>query len=159
MKKIIISAFLLLISFINSSDQWYAKKYQVTDIHFLSHNQLEESLLKSKKDFLLAAGIAGTGGVIFLIFKFIQPGMSEDPSDIEQLIGDKGVNKIGMISGIWIAIGGTIASIVYMGRIGRIKSVLNQNYPYTGSLRISPSLILIKYTQAAWPGITLTYKF
>jgi hypothetical protein len=159
MKKIIISAFLLLISLINLSGQWYAKRFQVTDIHCLSQSQLEESLLETKKDLLLAGGIAGTGGVIFLIFKFLKPGMSEDPSDFEQLIGDEGVNKIGLISGIGIAIGGTIAGIAYLGRIGRIKSVLNQNYPNIGSLRISPSLILNRYTRTSSPGITLTYNF
>jgi hypothetical protein len=159
MKKVVLSTFLLLILFINSSGQWYLKKYQVTDINFLSQSQLEESLLKSKKNLLIAGGIAGTGGVIFLIFKFIQPGMNEDPSDFEQLIGDEGVNEIGMITGIGIAIGGTIAGIAYLGRIGRIKSILNKNYPNTGSLRISPSLILNGYTRASCPGIALTYNF
>ena len=159
MKKVIIVAFLLLISFINSSGQWYLRRYAVSDINFLSREQLDESLVKSKKD-LLGSGItAGSGGVIFLIFKYLRPGMSNDPSVIEQLLGDEGMNKVGMIAGVGLMVGGTIASIVYIGRIGRIKSVINKNYPSFGSLDISPAIILNSYTRSYCSGFSLTYCF
>lgn len=159
MKKIIIISFMLIISFPYLYGQWYVKNYNVTDINSLSKGQLEESLLKSKKDLLISGLIAGTGGVVFIIFKFLQPGMSDDPSFFEQLIGDKGVNDIGMITGAGILIGGTIASIAYLGRIVRIKSVIKKNYPLDGSVNILPAMILNNYTQSYCPGFTLNYNF
>jgi hypothetical protein len=159
MKKVIISTILLLILFINLSGQWYVKKYHVTDINFLTREQLEESLANSKTGLKTAGIIAGTGGVFFLIFKYLRPGMSDDPSVIEQILGDEGVNKVGMITGIGILIGGSIAGIAYLGRIGRIKSVINRNYPSVGSLDISPTIILNGYTRSSSPGFMLTYNF
>jgi hypothetical protein len=159
MKKVIIVTFLLIISFINSYGQWYVKQYQVTDINFLSKEQLEESLVKSKKDLLTAGVIAGAGGVFFLLFKYLRPGMSDDPTFIEQILGDEGVNKAGMITGIGILIGGSIAGIAYLGRIGRIKSAINRNYPSFGSLNISPTIILNGYTRCSSPGLRLIYNF
>jgi hypothetical protein len=159
MKKVIISTILLLILFINLSGQWYVKKYHVTDINFLTREQLEESLANSKTGLKTAGIIAGTGGVFFLGFKYLRPGMSDDPSIIEQILGDEGVNKVGMITGIGILIGGSIAGIVYLGRIGRIKSVINRNYPSVGSLDISPTIILNGYTRSSSPGFMLTYNF
>ena len=159
MKKVIISTILLLILFINLSGQWYVKKYHVTDINFLTREQLEESLANSKTGLKTAGIIAGTGGVFFLGFKYLRPGMSDDPSVIEQLLGDEDVNKVGMITGIGILIGGSIAGIAYLGRIGRIKSVINRNYPSVGSLDISPTIILNGYTRSSSPGFMLTYNF
>jgi hypothetical protein len=85
--------------------------------------------------------------------------MSDDPSVIEQILVDEGVNKVGIITGIGILIGGSIASIDYLGRIGRIKSVINKNYPPFGSIDISPAIILNRYTLLSCPGFTLTYNF
>jgi hypothetical protein len=159
MKKVVISTFLLLILFINSSGQWYLKKYQVTDINSLSRDQLEESLLSSKSSLLTSGIIAGTGGAVFLIFKYLAPGMSDDPTILEQILGDKGVNKVGMVTGVGILIGGSIASIAYLGRIGRINSVLRKNYPHFGSLDISPSIVLSRINRSSYPGLRLTYNF
>jgi hypothetical protein len=159
MKKIIIISYLILISFIDSYGQLYVKKYQVTDINFLSKLQLEESLGNSIGALLFTSCTAITGGVIFIIFKYLRPGMSDDPSVIEQILVDEGVNKVGIITGIGILIGGSIASIAYLGRIGRIKSVINKNYPPFGSIDISPAIILNRYTRSPYSGFTLTYKF
>jgi|GEM_PF-1179700 len=159
MKKVIISIILLLILFINLSGQWYVKKYHVTDINFLTREQLEESLANSRTGLKMAGIIAGTGGVFFLGFKYLRPGMSDDPSVIEQLLGEDGVNNAGMIMCAGILIGGSIAGIVYLGRIGRIKSVINKNYPSVGSLDISPAIILNGYTRLSSPGLRLTYNF
>ena len=159
MKKVIISTILLLILFINLSGQWYIKKYHVNDINFLTREQLEESLANSKTGLKTAGIIAGTGGVFFLGFKYLRPGMSDDPSIIEQLLGDEGVNKVGMITGIGILIGGSIADIAYLGRIGRIKSVISRNYSSYGSLNISPKIILNGYTRSSSPGFRLIYNF
>ena len=159
MKKSIIVSCLLLLSFINSNGQWYVKKYNVTDINFLSREQLEESLGKSKNALLFSGCIAGSGGLFMILSIYVHPGMSEDPSVFEQLIGDKGIDNILLYAGAGMLVGGTIASIVYLGRVGRIKSVIKKNYPSVGSLDISPAIILNSYTRSYSPGFTLTYNF
>jgi len=159
MKKVILVTFLMLVSLFNSSGQWYVKKYQVTDINSLTSGQLEESLANSKTGLKSAGIIAGTGGVFFLGFKYLRPGMSDDPTVIEQLLGDNGVNMVGMIISGGILIGGTIASITYLGRIGRIKSVIHRNYPSFGSLNISPAVILKSNMRTPCPGFRLTLNF
>ena len=159
MKKLFIVSLLLLVSFINSQGQWYVKKYNISDINFLSQGQLEESLAKSKSDFFVSVAVSGFGGAVFLIFRYLRPGMGEDPSFFEQLIGDEGVNKLGMAIGTGFVAGGIIAGISYLGRIGRIKSVINKNYPGTGSLNISPSIFCQRYARSYCRGVTLTYNF
>jgi hypothetical protein len=64
-----------------------------------------------------------------------------------------------MVTGIGILIGGSIASIAYLGRIGRIRAVINKNYFPLGSLDISPIIILNSYTRSSCSGFRLTYKF
>lgn len=159
MKKIIIASYLLLISFINLHGQWYVKQYKVSDINFLSKAQLEESLGKSKTGLLFSGLIAGTGGAIILISRYFPYQLSEDATFIEQLIGEKGMNDIGFACGAGFLIGGTIASIANLGRIGRIKSVINNNYASVGSLNILPTAILNSYTKSFCPGFTLRYNF
>jgi hypothetical protein len=85
--------------------------------------------------------------------------MSDDPGWIEELLGDEGVNNIGMVAGAGIFAGGAIASIVYMGRIGSIKTAIRKNYPSLGSVNISPALLLNNYTKQFSPGLRLTYIF
>jgi hypothetical protein len=159
MTKIAIVLFLLSVSFNISFGQWYVKRYQVNDINFLTKTQLEESLATSKKDLLTTGGIAGFGGILIVVFKYFKPGMSDDPSFIEQLLGDKGVNDIGIGLGIGMLVGGTIASIVYIGRIGSIRSAINRNYPSYGFFKVSPAIILNSDTRSSFPGFRLTYNF
>jgi hypothetical protein len=159
MKKIILAVYLFLISITSSYGQWYVKRYNVTDINLLSKEQLEESLGKSKKVLLFSGCIAGLGGLFMIGSIYVHPGMSEDPSFIEQLIGDKGMDTIFLLTGAGMLAGGTIASMVHLGRIGKIKSVIRKNYPPTGSINISPAIILNSCTQSYYPGFTLTYNF
>ena len=119
-----------------------------TDINSLSKEQLEESLGKSKKSLILSECIAGFGGTIFFVSKYIGFDESENPTLFEELVGGKGMNNIAVVTGAGMLIGGTIASIVYLGRIGKIKSVINHNYPSLGSLNISPTSILNSYTHS-----------
>jgi len=151
--------FLVFISVNNIFGQWYVKKYQVSDINSMTKPQLEESLVNTKSDLLISGGIAGLGGIMIVIFNYLKPGMSDDPSFIEQLIGDQGVNKVGVAVGFGFLAGGTVASIVYLGRIGSIKSAIRRNYPFDGSLSISPDIIKNRYSSLTSPGIRLTYSF
>ena len=159
MKKSIIVSYFLLFSFINSNGQWYVKKYNVNDINFLTKQQLEESLERSKNVLLFSGSIAAAGGIFMILAIYVHPGMSDDPSFLEQLIGDKGMDDIFLIAGAGMLAGGTIASIVHLGRIGRIKSVIRKNYLSVGSLNISPVIILNSFTRSSCPGFTLSYNF
>ena len=159
MKKIILVSSLLIISISTSYSQWYVKKYNVTDINFLSSEQLEESLINSKAGLLYSGIVAGIGGGIFLVAKYLPYEQDENSTFLEQLIGEKGMNGILIFTGAGILIGGSIACIAYLGRIGRIRSVINRNYSTSGSLKISPTLILPDYTRSYCPGLTVTYNF
>jgi hypothetical protein len=159
MKILIISVFLFLIPLLCSKGQWYQKKYQVNNIHALSKGQLEESLDNSKKDLLISSFIFVVGGGVYLVFKYLKPGMGDDPSTFEQLMGDDGMNAIGMAAGIGIAAYGIIKSLADLGRTGRIISVLRKDYPIYGSLNISPALITCKLTRISSPGLRVVFTF
>lgn len=159
MKRIVILLVILTITQTRSLGQWYSKTYGVSDINFLNQVQLEESLKKSKENILVSGAIAAGGEIIFLLFKYSGAGMGEDPSFLEQLIGDKGMNKLGMAFGLGMLAGGVVGTVVYIGRTGKIRSVLDSNFPGTGSLQISPEIFLNRYTRTSCPGVRLTYNF
>lgn len=160
MKKIIIVSCFLLISFINSYGQWYVKQYNVTDINFLSKDQLEVSLYDSKNYLLYAGCVVVLGGLVILAGEStLHHGLDENPTIIEFLLGSEFMGNTYIVIGAGILVGGTITSIALLSRIGRIKSVINQNYTSVGSLNISPTIILNNYTRSSCPGLTLTYNF
>jgi hypothetical protein len=158
MKKILLISLLVLTPFLRSNGQWYTKQYQVSDINSLTQEQLSESLIKSRSGLLVSGCVFGTGGVIYLLFRYLRPGMSDDPSFFEELIGDEGVNNIGMAVGIMTMTAGVISSVVYLGRIGRIKSTISRNYLAT-YLKISPAMYVSRNSRTACPGLTLTLNF
>jgi hypothetical protein len=92
MKRTILILCMSIISILNSNGQWYVRQYHVNDIDLLTKEQLETSLRQSKRDLLTSGGIAGVGGLVFIIYRYARPGMSDDPSWFEQIIGDEGVN-------------------------------------------------------------------
>jgi hypothetical protein len=158
-KKLIVSC-LFLISFINSYGQWYVKQYNVTDINFLSKDQLEVSLFDSKNYLLYSGCVVVLGGLVILAGEStLHHGLDENPSIIEFLLGSEFMGNTYIVIGAGLLVGGTIASIAYIDRIGRIKSVINKNYPSVGSLNISPTIILNSYTRSYFPGFTLIYNF
>ncbi len=159
MKKMVLIAYLLLISCFNSHGQWYVKKYNVADIDFLSMEQLEESLKTSKSDLLYSGIISVAGGGVFLAGRYLPYEINDESSFFEQLIGEKGMKNILMVTGAGMVVGGAIAGIVYLGRVGRIKSVINRNYASVGTLNISPAITVDHYNQSVCPGFTLTYNF
>lgn len=143
----------------NLQGQWYTNKYNVSDISFLSQEELAEARIETRSNAIISGVVAGIGGSVYLIFRYLKPGMSEDPGILEQLIGDEGMNIVGQALGIGIAAGGTIAGVVYIGRLIRIQSVMNEYYPSYTSLRIGPALISNSYSKSFNPGFTLIYNF
>ena len=150
---------LLIISFNSSYGQWYVKKYQVSDINMLTREQLDESLKDSRKNLLVSGIVAGMGGCIFLVSIYGTWTPVEDPTLLEQILGDKGMNAIATATGVGLLAGGTIAAAVFLGRTAQIKYVLHKNYPSTGSLDISPTLVSGKYLSSPGLGVSLTYNF
>jgi hypothetical protein len=159
MKKMFLATSLLLTAYVNSQGQWYVKNYNVTDINFLSREQLEESLKTSKSDLLYSGIISVAGGGIFLAGRYLPYEINEESSFIEQLFGEKGMKDILKVSGAGILAGGAIAGIVYLGRIVRIRSIINKYYASAGSLNISPAIIPGYCNKTVYPGLTITYNF
>jgi hypothetical protein len=149
---------MIIISFLDSKGQWYVRQFHVNDVNLLTKEQLETSLRQEKKNLLISGGIAGMGGLIFIIYKYAKPGMSDDPSWFEELIGDEGVNKIGMTAGAGILIAGTITSICHLGRMVKIKSI-GRNVRSFGSLKISPAIRFNSCNRSVSPGINITCNF
>ena len=159
MKKIIIVLCLLLSSFNNSYGQWYVRKYQVSDIYLLSRQQLDESLHNSKNNVLISGVIAAMGGCIILLTEYGNLVPEDNPSFLAQLIGDNGMKSLTIGCGAVLLIGGSIATISYLGRIIRINTVINKKFPSFSSLNISPKIILNNYTESYRLGVSFTYNF
>jgi hypothetical protein len=159
MKKLILGSCLAIISVFNVYGQWYVKKYNVTDINYLTREQLETSLAESKWNLFASAGVAVFGGGIYLISKYGDNSVGEDDSWFEQLIGEKGKKKLGMIAGLGMLAGGAVGSIVFAGRKGHISSVIHSNYPSAGSINLAPTFISNFGSQSFYPGFVLTYNF
>ena len=158
-RRIILIAFLASVSFVSTNGQWYVKKYNVTDIDFLSREQLDESLKESKTDLLYSGIISVSGAGVFLAGRYLPYEIDDESSFIEQLLGEKGMKNILMVTGAGMVAGGAVVSIVYLGRILRINSVINEYFSFNGSIKISPSIIIDYEKQSFSPGIALTYNF
>jgi len=161
MKKTITLLFLLSLCLTDSYGQWYERKYNVTDINFLTREQLEAANKDTKSGIYVSLAVVGLGGVVVLLEKLMPYRLEdeEDPTFFEQLLGDRGMHKVIIGAGIGIAGAGTILCISYLGRLGTIRSTLNRNYPYSGSLTLSPTILIEKYSHSISPGVNLVYRF
>jgi hypothetical protein len=159
MKRIALASCLLLLLSLNSFGQWYQKKYQVTDINALSLDQLQESLQDSRSGTYLSLGFAGLGGLLILGGIYLPYEVNEDSGFWEQLIGSKGMNYLITGVGVICAVGGTISTFNFLGRISKIKNTMRRNYPVTGSLNITPKIIFNKYSGTSSAGVALTINF
>jgi hypothetical protein len=160
MKKLLIVTGLLAISILNSSGQWYLKKYNVSNINLLSKTQLEESLASARKDLGTSGIVAGVGALgIIGGFATLNWGLGDDPSDLEEMLGSDFLGHTYIVLGAGVLTGGIISCIFNLGKIGRIKTVINRNYGLPGSLNISPSIIKNNYSHLSCPGLKLTINF
>lgn len=160
MKKLIILSGLLVICAINAYGQWYVKKYDVTDIDYLTQQELEESIQDSRLGVYGSLVVMGMGGATVLIERFFP--YEEDDENvtlIESILGEKGMHKATIAGGVGLSIIGAGVGIAYLGRLGTLKSTLRRNFPSEGSLSLSPSLILERTSHQLYPGVTLTYNF
>jgi hypothetical protein len=141
MKTLFLASCLLFLFISNSQSQWFVRKYDVTDINYLSKGQLDLSLTKSKSNLHISEFFTGLGGGIFLIFKCSH------------------TEYIGTLTGAGVMAGGAVASFGYLVRIGKIKAAIKRNFPVSGALRVTPALISNKNERTGSPGITITYNF
>jgi hypothetical protein len=159
MKKLIFTTFLLITLSANSFSQWYYKKYFASDINALTREQLDESL-HNTKTYLAASGIvAVVGGLLVVTGIYLPYQESEDPTFWEQLLGPKGMNTLSIATGVILLAGGTIATFIYLGRFGMIKSTIRKNFPETGSLNFSPNIMFNNYTRTYSAGFSLSLRF
>ena len=157
MKKLMIVISLLILSNLSQA-QWYFKNYQVKDINQLTLQQLNESLKTSKNQVLGSGLCAVFGGCLFLLGANSMLTL-DNPTMLEQLIGEKGMNDIFAALGAVVAVGGTIAFVGYLDRVGHIKTAIHRNFPITGSLHLSPGIIYNNYTASYQMGVTLSCSF
>jgi len=139
--------------------QWYYKKYGVLDINYLSLEQLDEARLNTKEELVASGFIAIGGGLCYIIFRYIKPGMSEDPSFFEELLGDEGVNKLGMGCSLAAIAGGSVYWVVSMSRKASINATIRSKQSYSGSLSISPQIIPGIRSGNIYSGFAFSIKF
>ena len=157
MKKLMIVISLLILSSFSQA-QWYYKQYQVKDMNQLNLPQLNESL-KTAKNNVLGSGLTAVfGGCLFLLGKNSMVTL-DNPTLLEQLIGEKGMNDICAGVGAALFVGGTIAFFGYLERVGHIKTAIRQNFPITGSLHLSPGIFYNNYTASYRMGVSVAYNF
>ncbi len=157
MKILFLATLLLSILCFRSFGQWYEKKYNVNDINLLSREQLEESLKDYKTELLYSGVISVAGAGIFVAGRYLPYEVNDESSFIEQLIGERGMKKIVMATGVGIAAGGLVAGIVYLGRIGKIKSVIKEYYASGAKIIISPDVLINNQSMVA--GFSVTFSF
>ena len=157
MKNIII-LFLLTLS-LQATGQWYKKEYHVNDINSLSKVQLDLSLKDTKTGLCIGGLVTIFGGLSCAYFYYCKPGESDDPTIIEDLLGDDGVNTAGVVISAGIA---AVGSIMFLGSFVKnstIHAALRRNYPITGYLKLCPEIMINKYTRTSVPGVRLTWTF
>lgn len=161
MKKAIIILYLLVWGYGSLEGQWYVKKYNVTDINALSKEQIQESLKVTKSNIWVSTGVALLGGIM-LGMEYLVPydyESDENPTIIEQLLGEENTSNGIKIAGAGLIAGGLIGILVYFDRYSKIKSTFNMNFPSSGSLILSPALVMERSSQSVIPGFTLTFHF
>lgn len=160
MKEIIIFSGLLVLCASNTYSQWYVDKYDVTDIDYLTQQELEESIHYSRQGVYVSLSIIGMGGLIVLLERFFPyEADDENMTLIESILGEKGMRKVIIAGGVGVSAAGVVAGIVYLDRLGTLKSALRSNFPSEGSLSLSPTLIMERTSHNLYPGVTLTYNF
>lgn len=159
MKKILIIAILIIAVFFKANGQWCQKNYGVPDVELMSDSQLSEALWTTNRNLIVSGGVTAFGGLMAVLINSYHPGMSDDPGFIEELIGDEGMDKIGIGIGLGLAAGGTVGCIVYGVRRGSIKSVINNRNPYSGTIDISPVVISNRITHSTTPALKVIITF
>jgi len=154
---IVISALIFISA--DACSQWYVKQYNVQDISLLNEMQLEESLHNTRNNVYYSLILSGAGGAMVLLAVLLPYEETEESTFVEQLLGEKNVNNLYIAGGVAIAAGGIVAAITYLARMGTIRSELEEPFSNSGSFSLSPSLFVVKPSNAVLPGLTMTFRF
>jgi len=159
MKRMIIVISALIFISADACSQWYVKQYNVQDISLLNEMQLEESLHNTRNNVYYSLILSGAGGAMVLLAVLLPYEETEESTFVEQLLGEKNVNNLYIAGGVAIAAGGIVAAITYLARMGTIRSELEEPFSNSGSFSLSPSLFVVKPSNAVLPGLTMTFRF
>lgn len=85
--------------------------------------------------------------------------MSEEPSFFEELLGDEGVNKLGMGCSLAAIAVGSVYWIVSMSRMANINATIRNKQHYSGSLSISPCVMPVACSGYFYSGLRISLKF
>ena len=113
----------------------------------------------TKTNLAVSGAIAVVGGLLVITGIYLPYQESEDPTFWEQLLGPKGLNTLSIAAGVILLAGGTVATFIYLGRTGLIKSTIKKNFPETGSLNFSPKIMFNNYTRTYSAGFSLSLRF
>jgi len=158
----LIMIFLALISATGAvaQDKWYYNKYEVNDLVELTPEQYNLALKDAKNLSWASLIVTGTGvGIYFIGRSTKKNGLDEDPTFMEELLGNEVVGYGTMGIGIVTVAGGIIGSLVGVARIGMIKKSGRNALAPDGYLSISPLLIIGKRNSLESAGIALHISF
>jgi len=160
MNKLIIVTVILLLNTVRSNGQWYYDKYFVHDINMLTWEQMNEARDNTKNGMIVTGCIAAAGGLLIWGGDYtLRHGLDEDATWVEELFGAEFMGKTYIAIGVTAAAGGTIATLLYLGRFERIKSAIKNNYGPVGSLKITPAVIMYGNAPSATVGLSVKYRF
>jgi len=158
MNKLLLVVCLLSI-FGNAHGQWYVKKYNVPDIYQLSGPQLNESLQQAESNVVFSGITAGLGGFIIIITQYGDVVKKDNPSLMAEILGYEGMKTAFTLLGAGVLAGGSVGTIIYLGRIMRINKVLLYRDSNYGALHLSPTIIPgYNKVPPRW-GVSLTCNF
>ena len=158
MKNALLVAITIWLTYSDANCQLLNERYKVNHLNQLTMQDLDYELGETKQKLLITGASAGLGGAIYLIAKYTEPSLDENASLFEQIIGAKGKQALGIVGGLGMFVGGSIASIVYLVRIHKIQTTI-KNKQSMGSLKFSPAIIVNNSSRLYYPGITMTYNF
>ena len=158
MRRVIISLTLILIV-LNSSGQWYKKKYNVESIEMLSPEQFTDAEQQSQNVALAGGAMVLLGGGSMLAgILYLRNGLGEDPGFIEELIGAEGMGKITMSLGSLFVVAGTITGVTGLIRMSVVRSA-RIRYSTDNYFEIKPVVFLDTYYSSYTTGISFTINF
>lgn len=158
MKKLLV-IIVLFGAFGHAYGQWYVREYNASAICFLTGPQLDKALHNSKIGLLGSVVVAGMGSYIIVFSQYGNLVKDDNPSFVAEVLGVKGMRTLITSLGAGLLAGGAAGCIINLDRIIKINKVIEFRSSTTGSLRISPGIMVDNYTGALRPGISLSCTF
>lgn len=160
MKRTCLVIFILAVFQLNAVSQWYYKKYSVPDINLMTESQLNDALQKTKYNLVIsAAGIVCGGALYYGGYYTIKNGLTEDATFLEELLGSEFMGNTYKVIGAGCVAAGVISGVIFMGRLGTIRSAINRNFPALISFNLEPVFIENPVAGTSTPAIRLAFSF